>query len=314
MTTGVLLMGYGSPDSPEGIERYLCNIKAGHARPGSAARPTPEETERLRKRYAAIGGTSPFNGITAQQASALQGSLQSRGADVTVHIGMLHWEPTIASAAENLSRDEVNGILALPMTPFYSQTSIGGYRSALAATAAAGGKPAVHFAGQWHLDPAFVGVWADAIGAKMKSIGATTDDTHILFTAHSLPASILEHGDAYPTQFRELCEAIAASMGLQRWSLAFQSASGKGWLGPSVGERAADLAAERDTRIIIAPIGFVTENLETLYDIDIECVSALRQRGADIHRVGTPNASASFINALASIVIEGLESAQDNGV
>ena len=307
MTTGVLLMGYGSPDSVSDVERYLRNIRASHARPGQVVEPTGEEVERLRHRYEAIGGISPFNRITGLQARALQDSLASMGADARVYTGMLNWEPSIASAAASMANDGVSGIIAMPVAPIYSQASIGGYSRALEAGIArvADGLKAT-FVGPWYLSQEFIGIWADAIKAKMAAEPATIEDTHVVFTAHSLPRHALSHGDTYQKQFRELCEAIAVELRLRHWSPAYQSASGPGWLGPSLAEKLDELATGRATKIMIAPVGFVTENLETLYDIDIECVDRLRSHGVAISRVGLPNSSPRFIDVLASAAITSI--------
>ncbi len=305
MTNGVLLMGYGSPESIGDVGQYLRNIKALHSRPGASAIPTKEETERLEMRYGAIGGKSPFNEITERQARSLSSHLRHYGIEARVYTGMLHWKPSIADAVSRMERDGISEITAIPMAPYYSTMGTEGYRKVLdGCLAGLKAAPAVSFVKGWNTNKHLIKFWEGAIAAAMQHQDAG-GGAHIIFTAHSLPSVTVDHGDPYKDQFIETCNAIASGLGLKDWSYAFQSASGAGWLGPSIVEELKAMAGEgKHKKVVIAPIGFVTENLETLYDIDIECVAGFNSTGMSVSRVALPNDSELLIEALASMVKE----------
>lgn len=303
MKNGILLMGYGSPESIEDVEQYLCNIKALHAQPNTSVVPTMEETERLEMRYKAIGGRSPFNAITERQSRSLSSYLKSYRIEAKVYTGMLHWKPSIEDAVSGMERDGVTDIIAIPMAPYYSTISTEGYRKVLnRCLARLKSAPAVSFVKSWNINKHLIKFWEDVIATAMQH---SNTDAHIIFTAHSLPSITVENGDPYKDQFIETCTAITSGLGIKDWSYAFQSASGAGWLGPSIVDRLKIIASEgKHKKVVIAPIGFITDNLETLYDIDIECVAGFNSANMSVSRVILPNDSELLIEALTSIVKE----------
>jgi ferrochelatase len=133
-------------------------------------------------------------------------------------------------------------------------------------------------------------------------------DIEVIFSAHSLPERILQSNDPYPQELRETCEGVAAVLGLQRWRFAFQSAgrTGEKWLGPELLEELGRVQAEGYRRVLIAPIGFVADHLEVLYDIDVEAAERGRELGIELRRIDSPNASPRFIEALEHVVRQQL--------
>ena len=199
MTIGVLVMAYGTPASPDDIEAYYTHIRRG--RP-----PTPEQLDDLRRRYDAIGGLSPMLERTRAQVAALQTVL---GGGYHVVLGQKHAAPFIEDARVDLQAG-VDRIIGLVLAPHYSALSVGEYEARAA--------PDV-MVRSWHLEESLVELLADRVrDADVDS------DTEVLFTAHSLPARVLEMGDRYPEQLRETAEAVAARAGVERWRVAWQSA------------------------------------------------------------------------------------------
>ncbi|MCL5430656.1 MAG: ferrochelatase [Candidatus Marsarchaeota archaeon] len=301
----VLLLAYGSPDSLNDVPAYLKNIKAGHSEHG-AADPTQEEIDKLEKRYTAIGGISPFNEITQKQASDLEKSLNANGINAKVYVGMKFWKPTITESVKSMKEDNVKRAIVLPMAPYYSSVSTEGYRKEmLSAMKSQGFNPEIDFIESWNTNERFIKAWTSSIEVAIARSGVLVTDVALLFTTHSLPARAAEKdGDIYQEQFMRTATAIAKELSAKEWFTAYQSASGKDWLGPDVKERATDLSKKGYKAIVIAPIGFLAENLETMYDIDIECVEPLSKWGVNVVRAGLPNSNPLFIDALASIVRE----------
>jgi ferrochelatase len=298
----VLMMGYGSPDSTENIAEYLERVKSGHGGPGHQSKPSKGEIDKLASRYAGIGGSSPFNKITAEQARSLQAVLDIRGLDIKVYVGMRHWEPSINAAVRKISGDGITKIIGLPMAPFHSKMSTGLYQRCV--TEAIGSDPgmSLSFAKDWHTNELFMRSWAKNISVELNKTESARD-TRVLFTAHSLPSAALGPDDLYEKHFNEASSGIAELVGTKEWSVAYQSGgSRQGWLGPDVKLKLAELEKDNGRNVIIAPIGFVADNLETLYDLDIECVKDLNGKGMYLRRISAPNASPDFINALADSV------------
>ena len=291
MTTGVLLMAYGTPATLDDVEAYYTHIRGGRT-------PAPELVADLRRRYAAIGGTSPLLDITRRQARGVQRAL---GDGFVVELGMKHAPPFIEDGVGALARQGVRDIVAVVLTPHFSAMSVGQYLERARAAAQTAG---VDFVGveQWHLEPGFLELLSDTL--LTDAVRATA--AHVLFTAHSLPARILETGDPYPEQLRESAEAIAkvADIDDDRWSLAWQSAgkTPEPWLGPSVVEVVPGLAARGVTDVVVCPQGFVADHLEVLYDLDIQAKALADEVGISLTRTPSPNADPRLCLALAEVI------------
>jgi protoporphyrin/coproporphyrin ferrochelatase len=280
-------MAYGSPAAEAGIAAYFTHIRGG--RPPSA-----EALADLTERYRAIGGGSPLTEITRQQAQAL-----ARRTGLLVSIGMKHAPPFIADGAAEARRTGIGRLIGLPMAPHYSEMSLGSYRRSLEA---AWDRELIFIPG-FHDHPAFIRAVQGLIGEAL--VRSRVD--RVFFTAHSLPARILEEGDPYLDQLLESCRLVASGMGLKDWEFAFQSAShtGEPWLGPDLLE-AVERSGARD--VLVCPIGFVADHLEILYDLDIEAQAFASEKGIHIRRTRSFNASPDFIDALASIVEDAIHS------
>jgi ferrochelatase len=279
MTVGVLVMAYGTPADPDHIEAYYTHIRRG--RP-----PSDEQLADLRRRYDAIGGVSPLLERTRAQADGLQRALGDR---YVVALGQKHAAPFIEDGRALLDDAGVDAVIGLVLAPHYSALSVGEYEERA--------RPDVMIR-QWHLEPGLVELLAKRVRAAIDQIG---DDAEVLFTAHSLPARILDTGDPYPDQLRETAEAVAAAAGITRWRLAWQSAgrTPEPWLGPDILDVIPSLDADA---VVICPCGFVSDHLEVLYDVDVEAQRVATGAGKRLVRTASLNDDPSFIAVLADVV------------
>lgn len=293
----VLLMAYGTPDSIDEVEDYYTHIRGGR-------KPTDEQLQDLISRYKAIGGKSPLIDITIRQASKLQLALNKVGSSTRVYYAMKHSRPFIADVITNMKMDGVNDILSIVLAPHYSKVSTEGYINAVSQAMSQNGDFAnIVFVRSWHDKPELIDAWVDRIKYAEKHFEGRY---WLVFTAHSIPKRSILQGDPYRDQFVETAELISNKLGKVNWSFAFQSASNTGepWLGPDLIEHLDELWVKGERNFLLAPIGFVSDHLEVLYDIDVECVEWSKKRGAELIRCGSLNDSDSFINCLLSIVAE----------
>jgi protoporphyrin/coproporphyrin ferrochelatase len=285
LNTAVVLMAYGSPGRIEDIRQYLEDIREG--------RPVSDEAvDELTERYRRIGGRSPLDDITERQRAALEREL-----GVPVHVGMKHWRPRIAEAVEGALEGGAERVVGVVLAPHYSALSIAGYRERL--ERALDGRAELQFIESWHDHGPFLDVLAD----RVRGTGA-----HVVFTAHSLPERILGMGDPYRDQLLETSRLVADRAGLERWSFAFQSASATGepWLGPDILEELDSLAAAGVRAVLVCPIGFVSDHLEILWDLEVEARERAAELGLELDRIESLNDDPAFIAALAALVRRAL--------
>ena len=281
--TAVILMAYGSPERVDDVPAYYADIRGG--------RPiAPENLEDLVARYRALGieDANPLNAITEDTRAALEQEL-----GLPVFTGMKHWTPRIADAVEAALAGGARRLVGLVLAPHYSRMSIGGYRRLL--DEAVAGRAEVAFVESWHDDRGFVSLLADRV---------RDTEAHVVFTAHSLPARIVDEGDPYRDQLLETARLVADSAGLEHWSFSFQSESptGEPWLGPDILDHLADLAARGVEEVLVCPVGFVSDHLEIRWDIDTEAQQRARELGLRLDRIEMPNDEPRFVAVLASIV------------
>jgi ferrochelatase len=290
-------MAYGTPESADDIEPYLTDIRRGR-------KPAPEAVEELRGRYRRIGGKSPLLEITRMQASALENQLASQGIKTRVYVGMKHWHPYIQEVIPEILGDGFTRMVGLVLAPHYSQMSIGGYQHTLRNALQASSPMKVVFVESWYDDPIFHRAVQEKIENSLAEF-AEPQKTNLLFTAHSLPERILAMNDPYPTQLMSSCRSVANLLGRKSWSFAYQSAgqTNEKWLGPDLIEYLHEVpVAERSMGVLVAPIGFVADHLEILYDIDVEAQEFAQSINLKLRRTESLNASPTFISALTDIV------------
>lgn len=300
MRTAVLLMAYGSPRTPEEVEPYFTDIRGG--RP-----PSPETLRTLAERYQRIGGKSPLNEITKEQAQAV-GDLLEAGhpGRFEVFTGMKHWHPFIADTIKGIAAAGIEQVIGLVLAPHYSKKSIGEYRSRiLKARDATGASFDLAMVESWYHEPAFVELVAANLKQTLEGWDPAEEGTCVFFTAHSIPARIVEQGDPYADQLADSARVFAEAAGIANYTTGWQSESttGEPWLGPDILDRLGTFAQEGGRRAVIAPVGFVADHLEVLFDVDVECVERAEELGIELRRIPSPNTDPRFIRALADVVL-----------
>jgi protoporphyrin/coproporphyrin ferrochelatase len=273
-------MAYGSPSRPEDIPAYFADIRGG--------RPVSEEAvAELTERYRRIGGSSPLNEITERQRAALEEEL-----GLSVYVGMKHWHPRIHDAVDRAAADGVDRITGIVLAPHFSRMSVGEYHRQLEEACA--GRIELVFVAAYGAHEPYVELVAERIG----DTGA-----HVVFTAHSLPERIREQNDPYERQLLESAQLIADRAGVDSWSFAFQSASetGEPWLGPDILEELERLHADGIRNVLVAPIGFVADHLEILWDIDIEAREKAAELALELDRIDSLHDDPAFIEILAGL-------------
>lgn len=300
---GVLLMAHGAPESLDDVATYLGHIMKGRM-------PSPEIIDQIRERYRLVGGKSPLLEITRRLAVALETRLNKKSARFRLYIGMRHWHPFIHEAVKQITDDPIDQLLAISLAPQYSRMSVGAYNRALeAALADTGGTLPVRAVTSWHDQPFLL----DAFAARLQeSLATYTEKIHpsvqILFTAHSLPSEILKEGDPYPKEVEATAQGVVDRLELGpeggRWRFAYQSRGFRGgaWLGPEVDDVIDDLANRGESHLLVVPIGFVSDHVEILYDIDILYKGMAASKGILLKRTASLNTSPLFVEALAAVV------------
>lgn len=300
MRTAVLLMAYGSPRTPDEIEPYFTDIRGG--RP-----PSPEVLKELADRYERIGGRSPLNEITREQAESLQELLEHQHpGDYAVFTGMKHWHPFIADTVAKIAEEKIPKVIGLVLAPHFSKKSIGEYETRiLKARDAAGAGFELTVVKSWYEEPAFIQLVADNLTETLDDWDTADPGTCVFFTAHSIPARIVAEGDPYADQLSESAKVFSEAAGISNYTTGWQSESttGEPWLGPDIQVRLGTFAEEGGRRALIAPVGFVADHLEVLFDVDVECVERAKELGIELRRIPSPNADPRFIRALADIVM-----------
>lgn len=296
-SVGVLVMAYGGPDSLADVERYLLDVR-GH-------RPTPPHiVAEVRRRYARIGGRSPILERTRAQAAALQTALDGGGVRWDVEVGMRHWHPYIGDTLARMKDRGVRRAVGLAMAPHYSRLSVEAY---FREVQEADSGIAIARIDSWHVAPGFVAALAARVRQAIERLPAELRaDAPVIFTAHSLPERIREWDDPYPAQLAATVDAVRAQpgWGARPWRFAYQSAAmtPDPWLGPDVGDTLDELAAQGAQAAVVAPVGFVSEHVEILYDLDCELAERADRLGVTLERIEMLNDDPTMMTDLARLV------------
>ncbi|MEM3841496.1 MAG: ferrochelatase [Candidatus Micrarchaeaceae archaeon] len=286
------LMSYGAPRSVDDVEAYLRGIR--HGIPAEKS-----EVESLAARYAAIGGTSPIISITARLAVATEYKLYSEeGIDSWVFIGMKHSYPKIEDMAKRIRAfGSIKKLTSLVLAPHFSSAGAGEYGEKLAEYMDGIETEVVR---SWYNVAGFPDMWASRISKVMQN----NEDTLVIFTAHGLPKEKMREDDRYVEQVEESAEAIASKANISEYEVAFQGSSGRhGWLEPTL-ESKIEENKEAYAAFLIAPIGYVTDNLEILYDLDIEIKKLCTKLGKGYYRPEMPNDSQELASIIAHVLAE----------
>ena len=301
--TAVLLMAFGGPSSLEEVEAFLDQFLGGRL-------PPRERIEEIKERYRLIGGGSPLREITLRQAEALEAELVRKGHKYPVFAGMRFSAPSLDDVVGRIKAQGIRRLIALPLTPHRSTLSTAPY---FVSIEQAMGTQKTNFAvleiAGWHTHPLFLEALEEKIREGLSHFAPEARPTvHVLFSAHSLPERAVSD-DPYVADIHETIKGVLERMSPLTWQLAFQSRGGgsESWLGPDVGEVLHDLSRRRIQRVLVVPVGFVSDHLETLYDLDIKYRKQAEALRIHYERSPSLNDSPRFIEALAQIVAERLE-------
>jgi ferrochelatase len=295
---GVLVMAYGGPASLEEIPGYLADIRHG--------RPTPRAVlEEITENYRAIGGSSPLLAVSQRQVDALAAEL---GDGFRCYLGMRHWSPWIEDVVGEMVEEGITDAVSLVLAPHFSALSVARYQQKVAdGLELARGRIRFEHVASYHDAPGLVAAFATRVAEGLSRWPAEERDrVHVVFSAHSLPQRVLESGDPYGDQCLETAQLVAEQAGLadERWSWAYQSAgrTPEEWAGPDLGERFQELAARGVRDVVSVPVGFVSDHVEILFDVDVRAAGIARDLGMRLERPRALNDDPVFIAALAELV------------
>jgi len=294
-------MSYGTPANLEQIEAYYTHIRRGQP-------PTEAQLKELKDRYEAIvGGVFPLRENTNKQVNALQDELNRAYPEdgYVCYQGLKHAAPFIEDGVQQMAADGIREAVGIVLAPHYSVMSVGGYIKRAQAEAEKHGIK-MHFVESYHLHPQLIRALSDRLSDTLAKFDESVrKDVHVLFSAHSLPEKILEMGDPYPEQLLETSRAICAETGAENWEFAWQSAgrTATPWLGPDILDVLKRLQQEGKKNVIISPVGFVSDHLEVLYDIDIEAMKLADELGIHLERTESLNTDPLYIRVLADSIV-----------
>ncbi|NOV04057.1 ferrochelatase [Paenibacillus planticolens] len=298
---GVLVMSYGTPESLDQVEAYYTHIRRGSP-------PTPEQLHELTARYEAIvGGFFPLRENTNKQVKGLEDTLRAehREAEFVCYQGLKHAQPYVEDGVEQMVKDGLTEAVGVVLAPHYSTMSVGGYVKRAKEKAEELGLK-MSFVLDYHLHPKLIDALSTRVEKALTKFGdAQRSDIRVIFTAHSLPEKILEMKDPYPDQLLATSKAIAERVGLTNWQFGWQSAgqTAMPWLGPDILDVLQQIHKEEGVKnVLLCPIGFVSDHLEVLYDIDIEAQALAKELGVHLERTESLNTDPLYMETLSDVV------------
>ena len=308
---GLLFLSYGSPSSKEDLVPYMTSIRHGRV-------PTEGEITNLTRRYDVI---DQWSNLELQHMAEHQyKTLMTLLPTMPSAVGYLHMKPSIAEAVDSLVHQGVEHIIAIVTAPFFTSLGTGAYEKQVQATIGKHGAVTFDFIRSWWDQPAFTEYWQTAVAdcvksehedsaAKSEIVDTSIEDIFVIFSAHSIPLIDNHGGDSYAFALHESAKEIAEHCKLSKWTVAWQSAAPHGqWLGPTVEDAINQALQIGATHIAFVPFGFVSNHVEVLYDNDVECKELVENGGAIYLRAQMPNCNETFLQAMASAIVERIHS------
>jgi ferrochelatase len=300
----VLLVSFGGPEGMDDVRPFLANVLRG--------RPVPaERIAEVGRHYERFGGVSPLNEQNRALLAALEAELAAHGPRLPLYWGNRNWRPLLADTLARMAEDGVRRALAFVTSAFSSYSGCRQYLEDIARAQATVGPtaPVVEKLRVFYDHPAFVAAHADRVREALAALPQSERAACLVFTAHSIPLAMAETS-RYESQLREACRLVAEAVGYGEWHLAFQSRSGppsQPWLEPDISERLRDLAQAGVHEVVVSPIGFVSDHMEVVYDLDIEAAELARSLRLRMHRAGTPGTHPSFVSMIRELILERTE-------
>ena len=308
---GLLFLSYGSPSSKDDLVPYMTSIRHGRV-------PTEGEIANLTRRYDVI---DQWSNLELQHMAEHQyKTLMTLLPTMPSAVGYLHMKPSIAEAVDSLVHQGVEHIIAIVTAPFFTSLGTGAYEKQVQAAIGKHGAVTFDFIRSWWDQPAFTEYWQTAVAdciksehedsaAKSEIVDTSIEDIFVIFSAHSIPLIDNHGGDSYAFALHESAKEIAGHCKISKWSVAWQSAAPHGqWLGPTVEDAINQALQTGATHIAFVPFGFVSNHVEVLYDNDVECKELVENGGAIYLRAQMPNCNETFLQAMASAIVERIHS------
>jgi ferrochelatase len=296
----VLIIGFGGPTAPDEIRPFLQNVVRGRNIP-------PERLEEVAHHYEAIGGRSPYNELTFRQAEGLRERLPALGRPLPVYVGMRNWHPFLADTIARMNRDGARSAVGVILAPHRSPTSWERYQLDVQRACEQNGTgPQAEYLDAWHTHSLFLEAQAARIEeATGYERGAWPEAVPLVFVTHSIPVSMAQ-ASRYAEETAESGAGVAEILGARNWSVAYQSRSGDGrtpWLEPDINDVIREAAGRGVREMALAPIGFLCDHVEVLFDLDVEARETAREVGIRLHRAGTVGDHPRFIEMLGELVL-----------
>jgi protoporphyrin/coproporphyrin ferrochelatase len=304
-----LLVSFGGPEGPDDVLPFLRNVTAGRDVPA-------ERLDEVAGHYYEFGGVSPINEQCRDLLGAIGRQFAATGFDVPLYWGNRNWKPYLSDTLRCMAADGVSRAVALATSAYSSYSSCRQYRDDIdRAVAEAGpGAPAVRKTPPYYAHPAFAAAFTASARRALAELPADVrDHADLVFTAHSIPqrmsAASGPSGGAYPAQLAEVAAHVAAALGRRQWQLAYQSRSGPPavpWLEPDINDCLTALARDGSAGVVVVPVGFVSDHMEVIFDLDLEAAQTARELGLPMARAATPGTDPGFVAMMAELVVAGL--------
>ncbi len=301
----LLVVSFGGPEGMDDVMPFLENVLRGRNVPR-------ERMLSVAKHYEMFGGVSPINGQNRKLIAALTKELQANGPNLPIYFGNRNWQPLLADTLRQMRADGVKQALAFVTSAYSSYSSCRQYLNDIeqARLVVGEGTPRVEKLRAFFNHPGFIEANVENIRAALEQISSERrSETHLVFTAHSIPDSMAANCD-YASQLNETSRLVAEEVGITDWTLVYQSRSGspmQPWLGPDVCEHLRDLPARGKHDVVIAPVGFVSDHMEIVYDLDTEAAALCRELGLNMVRAATAGTYPAFVSMVRELILERID-------
>jgi protoporphyrin/coproporphyrin ferrochelatase len=313
--TAFLLVSFGGPEGPDDVMPFLRNVTAGRNVPD-------ERLAKVAEHYALFGGMSPINAQCRELLSAIRTDFAARGMDMPVYWGNRNWRPFLADTVRTMAGEGIGRVIAFATAAYSSYSSCRQYLDDidLARAEAGRGAPRLLKIPPYYWHPGFAASFVSSTARALASLPTEArDGAELVFTAHSIPESMAaasgRDGDAYQAQLAEVAGRVAAGVGRASWRLAYQSRSGPPavpWLGPDINECLTSLAKDGAPGAVVVPVGFVSDHMEVIFDLDVEAARTAGDLGLPMARAATPGTAPAFVSMISSLVADAAAAASED--
>lgn len=304
----VLVVSFGGPEGPDEVMPFLENVLRGRNVPR-------ERMLDVAHHYELFGGVSPLNGQNRALIAALHDELEAKGPALPIYWGNRNWRPLLPETLRTMAADGVRHALAFVTSAYSSYSGDGQYREDIARARAEIGAaaPRVSVLRKFYNHPGFIAANATYLRVALAAIPEPRRaGTHIAFTAHSIPLA-MAHTSMYEAQLRETCRLVAEAVGMDQWALVYQSRSGppsQPWLEPDILDHLRALRERGVTDVVIAPVGFISDHIEVLYDLDVEARRLAAEIGLNVVRAATAGVHPAFVGMIRELLLERIAGAE----